>query len=102
MSQIEPATYVVSCFKQTSRRLPELSKTVNLCPNELPWKNKIKLIFIIYKSEGNVPPSLQKKRQHRENKNKSGTSLALQIPQPMIFDLNDMPAISDTFSLPLL
>ena len=32
---IQSATYVVSCFKQTSRRLLELSKMVFLSPNEL-------------------------------------------------------------------
>ena len=34
----KPAMYLVSCFKQTSRRLLELSKLVFLSPNESsPW-----------------------------------------------------------------
>ena len=32
---IQPATYVVSCFQQTSRRLLELSQILFLSPNEL-------------------------------------------------------------------
>ena len=70
MSQIQPATYVVSCFKQTSRRLPELFKIVNLCPNELPWKNKRRLIFIILQKWEECAPFPTKKRQQQKNKNK--------------------------------
>ena len=38
---IQPATFVVSCFKQTSRRLLELSKILFLSPNELTVARRI-------------------------------------------------------------
>ena len=40
-----------------------------------------------------MPPSPQKNDNNKKTKTRGGTSLALQIPQPMIFDLNDMPAV---------
>ena len=35
----------------------------------------------------------KKNDNNKKTKTRGGTSLALQIPQPMIYDLNDMPAV---------
>ena len=42
---VQSAVYIVSCFKQTSRCLLELSKTVFLSRNELTVVNKKKVIY---------------------------------------------------------
>ena len=48
-------------------------------------------IYYSTKVRGMCP--LPHKKNDNNKKTRGGTSLALQIPQPMIFDLNDMPAV---------
>ena len=52
-------------------------------------------IYYSTKVRGMCPLPHKKRQQQKNKKAKTtgGTSLALQIPQPMIFDLNDMPAV---------
>ena len=62
---IQSAVYIVSCFKQTSRCLLELSKTVFLSRNELTVVNKRKLFIILLKWGGAGGGAVTEAQPHR-------------------------------------
>ena len=57
---IQPATYVVSCFKQSSERLLEHSKKAFLSPNELTLVKWNKIIH--YSTKVGQPPPQKRRR----------------------------------------